>query len=304
MGELTVTLSGLTLDNPLIPASGTYGYGFDYLDFYDVNEVGSFAIKGTTLHPRGGNPLPRIAEYGGGMLNAVGLQNPGVDAVVTEIFPKLEKIYRGKVLANVSGFSAEEYAACAQRLDPEPLVGIIELNVSCPNVHGGGMSFGTDPKAAVAVLRAVKRVTRKPVYVKCTPQCPDLVAMCRALEDAGADGLVLVNTFLGMRLDARTGKPLLANVTGGVSGAGVFPLALYRVYEVYPHVHVPIIGCGGVTSADDVIEMLSAGASAVEIGTQNLIDPRCIKKIKNDLKQRLRELGVSSVQELTGRAYR
>ena len=304
MGELTVKLSGLTLDNPLIPASGTYGYGFDYLDYYDVNEVGSFAIKGTTLRPRSGNPLPRIAEYGGGMLNAVGLQNPGVDAVVTEIFPKLERIYRGRVFANVGGFSAEEYAECARRFDPEPLVGVIELNISCPNVHGGGMSFGTDPKAAVEVLLAVKRVTHKPVYVKCTPQCPDLVTMCRALEDAGADGLVLLNTFLGMRLDGRTGKPLLANVTGGVSGAGIFPLSLYRVYEVYPHVHIPIIGCGGVTSADDVIEMLSAGASAVEIGTQNLIDPRCIIKIKDDLKTRLRELGVSSIQELTGRAYR
>ena len=304
MGELTVTLSGVTLDNPLIPASGTYGYGFDYLDFYDINEVGSFSIKGTTLHPRNGNPLPRIAEYGGGMLNAVGLQNPGVDAVVTEIFPALEKIYRGKVLANVGGFSVEEYAKCAARFDPEPLVGMIELNISCPNVHGGGMSFGTDPKAAVEVLKAVKRVTSKPVYVKCTPQCPDLVTMCRALEDAGADGLVLLNTFLGMRLDPRTGKPILANVTGGVSGAGIFPMALYRVYQVYPHVHIPIIGCGGVASADDVIEMLSAGASAVEIGTQNLIDPLCIVKIKNDLQTRLHQLGVSSIQALTGRAYR
>ncbi len=304
MGELTVTLSGVTLDNPLIPASGTYGYGFDYLDFYDINEVGSFSIKGTTLHPRNGNPLPRIAEYGGGMLNAVGLQNPGVDAVVTEIFPALEKIYRGKVLANVGGFSVEEYAKCAARFDPEPLVGMIELNISCPNVHGGGMSFGTDPKAAVEVLKAVKRVTSKPVYVKCTPQCPDLVEMCKALEDAGADGLVLLNTFLGMRLDPRTGKPILANVTGGVSGAGIFPMALYRVYQVYPHVHIPIIGCGGVASADDVIEMLSAGASAVEIGTQNLIDPMCIVKIKNDLQTRLHQLGVSSIQALTGRTYR
>ena len=304
MGELTVTLSGVTLDNPLIPASGTYGYGFDYLDFYDINEVGSFSIKGTTLHPRNGNPLPRIAEYGGGMLNAVGLQNPGVDAVVTEIFPALEKIYRGKVLANVGGFSVEEYAKCAARFDPEPLVGMIELNISCPNVHGGGMSFGTDPKAAVEGLTAVKRVTSKPVYVKCTPQCPDLVEMCKVLEDAGADGLVLLNTFLGMRLDPRTGKPILANVTGGVSGAGIFPMALYRVYQVYPHVHIPIIGCGGVASADDVIEMLSAGANAVEIGTQNLIDPLCIVKIKNDLQTRLHQLGVSSIQALTGRAYR
>ncbi len=303
MGELAVTLSGLTLDNPLIPASGTFGYGLDYLDFYDVNEVGSFAIKGTTLHPRSGNPLPRIAEYGGGMLNAVGLENPGVDIVISDIFPKLAAVYHGKVLANIGGFSIQEYAETASRFDREPIVGILELNISCPNVHGGGMSFGTDPLLAAKVVEAVKRVTAKPVYVKCTPQCPDLVTMCRTLESAGADGLVLLNTFLGTRLAFRTGKPILANITGGVSGAGIFPMALYRIYEVYPKVHVPIIGCGGVTCADDVIEMLSAGASAVEIGTQNLIDPMCIVKIKRELPQRLRELGVSSLQNLIGRAF-
>jgi len=304
MGKLSVTLSGLELDNPLIPASGTYGYGFDYLDYYDLNEVGSFSIKGTTLQARKGNPLPRVAEYGGGMLNAVGLQNPGVHAVIREIFPELKKIYRGKILANVGGFSPEEYAECARLFDREELVGIIELNISCPNVHGGGMSFGTDPEAACRVLKAVKDVTTKPVYVKCTPQCPDPVTMCCMLEEAGADGLVLANTYLGMRIDVRTGKPLLANVTGGVSGAGIFPMALYRVYQVYPYLHVPVIGCGGVTCADDVIEMMSAGASAVEIGTQNLIDPMCIVRIKKELIARLDALGISSVRELTGRAHK
>lgn len=304
MGELAVTLSGWELDNPLIPASGTFGYGLDYLDFFDVNEVGSFSIKGTTLHPLRGNALPRIAEYGGGMLNAVGLENPGVHAVIEKIFPELRKVYHKKVLANVGGFSVEEYAECARLFDAEPVVGLIELNVSCPNVHGGGMSFGTDPKTAAKVVEAVKRVTTKPVYVKCTPQCPDLVGMCRTLEAAGADGLVLLNTFLGMRLDYRTGKPLLANGTGGVSGAGIFPMALQRIYDVYPKVHIPIIGCGGVTCAKDVIEMLSAGASAVEIGTQNLIDPLTIVKIKQELLVRLRELGVTELKSLTGRAFR
>ena len=302
--SLSVTLSGFELDNPLIPASGTFGYGLDYLDFFDVNEVGSFAAKGTTLHPRNGNPQPRIAECAGGMLNAVGLQNPGVHAVIRDIFPALRNVYHKKLIANVGGFSTEEYAECARLFDAEEIVGIIELNISCPNVHGGGMSFGTDPRTAASVVEAVKRCVTKPVYVKCTPQCPDLVTMCRALEEAGADGLVLLNTFLGMRLDRRTGKPILANVTGGVSGAGIFPLVLQRIYEVYPKVSVPIIGCGGVSCAEDVIEMMSAGASAVEIGTQNLIDPLTIVKIRRELPERLRELGVSDIRTITGRAFR
>ena len=304
MGELSVTLSGLTLDNPLIPASGTFGYGFDHADFFDVNEVGSFSIKGTTLHPRSGNPLPRIAEYGGGMLNAVGLENPGVHAVIRDIFPALSKVYHKKVLANVSGFSVEEYAKCASLFDREEIVGLIELNISCPNVHGGGMSFGTDPKTAASVVEAVKKVTKKPVYVKCTPQCPDLLTMCRTLEAAGADGLVLLNTFLGMRLDFKSGKPILANGTGGVSGPGVFPLVLQRIYEIYPKVNIPIIGCGGVSSARDVIEMMSAGAAAVEIGTQNLTDPLSIIKIKHELPLLLRELGIKELKNITGRAFR
>lgn len=299
---LEVTLSGMTLKNPLIPASGTFGYGMDFLDFFDVNEVGSFSIKGTTLHPRKGNPLPRIAEAPGGMLNAVGLQNPGAQAVVSEIFPQLRKIYHGKVLANVSGFSVEEYRECARILQEDDLVGMIELNISCPNVHGGGMAFGTDPAAAVEVLKAVKQVTQKPVYVKCTPQCADLVTMCQKLEDAGADGLVLLNTYLGMRLDLKTGRPLLKNVTGGLSGPGIFPLALYQIYKIAPLVHIPIIGCGGVASAEDVVEMMLAGASAVEIGTASLIDPLTIPKILQRLPLLLEELKVTSVKDLRARS--
>ena len=304
MAELKVELSGLELKNPLIPASGTFGYGMDHLDFFDPNILGSFAIKGTTLTPRDGNALPRIAEYEGGMLNAVGLQNPGVHEVKEKIFPELGKIYNSKVLSNVSGFSVEEYRECARLLDEEELTGIIELNISCPNVHGGGMSFGTDPGTAVEVLKAVKEVTTKPVYVKCTPQCPDLVAMCVALEENGADGLVLLNTWLGIRLDFRTGRPVLKNITGGVSGPGIFPLSLYRVYQVYPHVHIPIIGCGGVSSACDVIEMMSAGATAVELGTACLSDPLCVPRILADLENLLEELGTGDINGIIGRAHK
>ncbi|MBQ4372402.1 MAG: dihydroorotate dehydrogenase [Firmicutes bacterium] len=304
MAELAVRLPGLELKNPLIPASGTFGYGMDLLDFWDPNLAGSFSIKGTTIEPRDGNPLPRIAESASGMLNAVGLQNPGAREVREKIFPELKKIYRGKVLANVSGFSVEGYRECAGILAGDDIVGAIELNISCPNVHGGGMSFGTDPKTACEVLRAVKEVTDKPVYVKCTPQCPDLVGMCVSLEQAGADGLVLLNTWLGMRLNFRTGKPVLANVTGGVSGPAVFPQTLYRVYQVYPKVSIPIIGCGGISSARDVIEMMSAGASAVEIGTQSLIDPLCVPRILEELPVLLDGLGIDSIAQITGRAHR
>ena len=302
MGKLEIKLSGMSLKNPIIPASGTYGYGMDYLDFYDVNLLGSFAIKGTTLHERKGNPLPRICEYDGGMLNCVGLQNPGVHKVINEIFPKLKQIYHGKVFANISGFAVEEYVQCAYLLDQEPLVGILELNISCPNAHGGGMSFGLDEKVACEVVKEVKKVTCKPLYVKCTPQCADLVSMCIALEKAGADGLVLGNTFLGIRLNKKTGKPILSNISGGVSGAGIFPLALYKVYQVYPHVRIPIIGCGGITNADEVIEMMSAGASAVEIGTQNLIDPMCVPKIIQKLEEKCTEM--DHLSDMIGRAHR
>lgn len=304
MGKLDVELSGFKMKNPLIPASGTFGYGMDMLDFFDVNLLGSFSIKGTTLHERKGNGLPRIAEYDGGMLNCVGLQNPGVHKVISEIFPELKKVYHGQVVANISGFSIEEYVECARLFDKQEIVGILELNISCPNVHGGGMSFGMVPELACKVVREVKKVTKKPLYVKCTPQCANLVEMCVELEKSGADGLVLVNTFLGIRLDAKTGKPLLSNVTGGVSGSGIFPQALYKVYEVYPHVHIPIIGCGGISSAEDVIEMMSAGASAVEIGTQSLIDPTCIPQILEELEKKCDELGVDNIHELTGRAFK
>ena len=304
MGKLAVNLSGMTLKNPLIAASGTYGYGMDYLDFYDVNLLGSFAIKGTTLHERKGNPLSRIGEFEGGMLNCVGLQNPGVHDVIQNIFPKLEKIYQGQVLANIGGFSIEEYVECARLFDTQPIVGILELNISCPNVHGGGISFGLDIKSACEVTKAVKKVTHKPLYVKCTPQCSDLAGMCAALEKAGADGLVLCNTYLGMRLDKKSGKPILSNITGGVSGPGIFPQALYKVYEVYKEVQIPIIGCGGVTSADDVIEMMSAGATAVEIGTQNLIDPLCSVKIIHELEEKCKEYNIEKISDIVGRAHR
>lgn len=304
MGRLSVSLCGIELDNPIIPASGTFGYGHEFAALYDINCLGTFSFKGTTLRPRFGNVAPRIAEAPGGMLNAVGLQNPGVDAVIREELPRLAKCFHKPVIANVSGFSVEEYAQCAAQLEAEDLVGIIELNVSCPNVHGGGMSFGTDPATAVSVLRAVKAVCRKPVYVKCTPQCPDLPGMCRALEEAGADGLVLCNTFLGTRLSLATGKPILANGTGGVSGPGIFPQALCRVWQIAPLVHIPIVGCGGVSCAEDAIEMLSAGASAVEIGTQNLVDPLCIPRILRDLERILDRLGVTDINEIIGRSHK
>ena len=303
MGKLEVNLSGMELKNPIIPASGTYGYGMDFLDFYDVNILGSFSIKGTTWFERKGNPLPRICEYDGGMLNCVGLQNPGVHKVVHEIFPELKKVYHGKVVANISGFSIEQYVECAKMFDQEEIVGILELNISCPNVHGGGISFGMDPALASEVVREVKKATHKPLYVKCTPQCPDIVKMCVELEKAGADGLVLCNTYLGIRFDLKTGKPILSNTTGGVSGPGIFPLALYKIYQVYPHVHIPIIGCGGVRSAQDVIEMFYAGASAVEIGTECLTDPMCVPKILEELEEKCKELNIENISELTGRAF-
>lgn len=303
MGKLDVELSNLKLKNPLIPASGTFGYGFEFAEFYDINELGSFSIKGTTLEPRDGNRLPRIAEYEGGMLNSVGLENPGVEKVVNEYFPKLKEIYHGKVFANVSGFSLEQYRECARKLDKEDLVGIIELNISCPNVHGGGMSFGTDIESAVSVLKEVKSVCAKPVYVKCTPQCKDIVKMAKALEENGADGLVLLNTFLGMRFDIRTGKPILDNLTGGVSGKGIYPIVLETIYKVYKEVNIPIVGCGGVSCAKDVVEMMSAGASAVEIGTENLINPYACKEIIDDLGLLLDELKIDNISSIIGRSH-
>lgn len=303
MGKLDVKLSNLNLKNPLIPASGTFGYGFEYASLYDLNILGSFSIKGTTLKPRDGNKLPRIAEYDGGMLNSVGLENPGVEKVVSEYFPKLAKIYDGKVFANVSGFSIEDYRECASILDKEDMVGIIELNISCPNVHGGGMSFGVDIDSAVKVLKEVKKVCKKPVYVKCTPQCKDIKKMAKALEENGADGLVLLNTFLGMRFDIKTGKPILNNLTGGVSGKGIYPLVLETIYKVYKEVKIPIVGCGGVSCASDVIEMMSAGAAAVEIGTANLINPYACKEIIDELNVLLDKLKIDSISSIVGRSH-
>ncbi len=298
MGKLNVNLSGLELKNPLIPASGTFGYGFEFSDIYDLNILGSFSIKGTTLNPRSGNPLPRICETTGGLLNSVGLENPGVDKVCLQYFPKLGQIYSGKVFANVSGFSLEEYQKCAARFDKEDIVGIIELNISCPNVHGGGMSFGRDIDSAVSVLNAVKSVCKKPVYVKCTPQCKDLVKMCKALEENGADGLVLLNTYLGMRIDIKTGKPILKNVTGGLSGPCVFPMALEAIYKVAKEVNIPIVGCGGVNSGADVIEMMMAGASAVEVGSANLKEPLAMVRILKELNDLMDTLKIDDINNI------
>ena len=302
MGKLNVNLSGLELKNPLIPASGTFGYGFEFSELYDLNILGSFSIKGTTLNPRDGNPLPRICETSGGLLNSVGLENPGVDKVCDEYFPKLREIYAGKVFANVSGFSLDEYRMCAQKLDEQDIVGIIELNISCPNVHGGGMSFGTDIDSAVSVLKEVKSVCKKPVYVKCTPQCKDLVKMAVALEENGADGLVLLNTFLGMRIDIKSGKPVLKNITGGMSGPAVLPMVLESIYKVAKQVNIPIVGCGGVNSGSDVLEMMMAGASAVEVGSANLADPFAMVRILNELNELVDLLKIDDINKIVKRS--
>ena len=273
MVDTSVRLGSWRLDNPIIPASGTFGYGWEFAEIYDINCLGSLSIKGTTLEPRFGNPTPRIAETPGGMLNAVGLQNPGVEKVVSEELPRLQKVFRKRIVANESGFSIAEYAAVAERLDAVDMVAIHEVNVSCPNVHGGGMSFGTSPEAAAAVTRAVKAVVKKPVYIKLSPNVTDIAAVARACEEAGADGICLINTLLGLRIDPRTRRPVLANTTGGLSGGAVFPVALRMVWQVYEAVRIPVIGMGGVSSARDVIEMMLSGASAVEIGAANLVNP-------------------------------
>lgn len=283
MGRLSVNLCGIELDNPVIPASGTFGYGYEFAEFYDINCLGTFSFKGTTKDPRFGNPTPRIAECTAGMINAVGLQNPGVDKVIAEELPKLQAVFHKPVMANVSGFAVEDYAETCAKLDNEAQVGWLEVNVSCPNVHGGGMSFGVQPDAAAQVVRAVKAVTTKPVIVKLSPNVTDIVAIAKACEDAGADGISLINTLLGMRIDLKTRKPVIANTMGGFSGPAVFPVAVRMVYQVAHAVEIPVIGMGGVSSAEDVIEMMLAGAVAVEVGTANLIDPYASKKIIDDL---------------------
>ena len=300
MGRLSVNLCGVELENPVIPASGTFGYGYEFAAWYDINLLGTFSCKGTTLRERFGNPTPRIAECPAGMINAVGLQNPGVDRVIAEELPRLKQVFRKKIMANVSGFSPEEYAAVCARLDAEEQVGWLEVNISCPNVHGGGMSFGTDPAAAAGVTRAVKRVTSKPVILKLSPNAPDIVAVAKACEDAGADGLSLINTLLGMRIDLRTRRPVLANVLGGVSGPAVFPVALRMVWQVCRAVRIPVVGMGGVSSAEDVLEMMMAGAAAVEVGAANLRDPCACRRIIEDLPAAMDRYGIGTLKELRG----
>jgi len=303
MVNTKVSLSGLWFDNPVIPASGTFGYGYEFAELYDINLLGSFSFKGTTAAPRFGNPTPRIAECPAGMINSVGLQNPGIDAVIQRELPRLKECFHKPVIANISGFSVEEYIHCCQKIDREEQVGLIEVNVSCPNVHNGGMSFGTTPESAAEVTRAVKAVTTKPVYIKLSPNVTDIAAIAKACEEAGADGISLINTLLGMRIDLRTRKPVIANKMGGFSGSAIFPVALRMVYQVYEAVSIPIIGMGGVSSARDVIEMMLAGATAVQVGAANLVNPYACRDIIEQLPREMEQLGITSLAEIIGGAH-
>ena len=302
MGRLSVNLCGLELDNPIIPASGTFGYGYEFAEIYDINCLGTFSFKGTTKDARFGNPTPRIAECTAGMINAVGLQNPGVEKVISEELPKLKKCFDKKVMANVSGFAIEDYAYTCEKLDKEEQVGWLEVNVSCPNVHGGGMSFGTDPKAAAEVTAAVKAVTTKPVIIKLSPNVTDIVAIAKECEAAGADGISLINTLLGMRIDLKTKKPVIANKMGGFSGSAIFPVAVRMVYQVANAVNIPVVGMGGVSTAEDVIELMLAGATAVEVGAANLIDPCVCRNIINDLPAVMDKYGIENLSDIIGGA--
>ena len=302
MRDTRVTLCGIEMDNPIIPASGTFGYGYEFAELYDINCLGSFSFKGTTKDPRFGNPTPRIAECPAGMINAVGLQNPGVEKVISEELPRLAKCFHKPVMANVSGFAVEDYAYTCERLDKEPQVGWLEVNVSCPNVHGGGMSFGTQPEAAAEVTRAVKAVTKKPVIIKLSPNVTDIVSIAKACEEAGADGISLINTLLGMRIDLRTKKPVIANKMGGFSGAAIFPVAVRMVYQVAHAVKIPVVGMGGVTTAEDVVELMLAGATAVEVGAANLVNPFASRDIVNDLPRVMEKYGITSLTEIIGQA--
>ena len=302
MVNTKVTLSGWTLDNPVVPASGTFGYGNEYKDFYDINILGTFSFKGTTQEARFGNPTPRIAECEMGMINAVGLQNPGIDAVIEHELPQLKTFFNKKVIANISGFSIEEYVHCCEKIDKEEQVGIIEVNVSCPNVKHGGMSFGMVPELAAEVTKAVKAVTTKPVYIKLSPNVTDIVAIAKACEEAGADGISLVNTLLGMRIDLKTGKPIIANTMGGFSGPAIFPVALRMVYQVAKAVKIPVIGIGGVQSAEDVIEMMYAGATAVQVGAANLKNPYACKEIIENLPKVMEKYGIKDLNDIIGKA--
>jgi dihydroorotate dehydrogenase (subfamily 1) family protein len=300
MVDLSVSLCGLKLDNPVIPASGTFGFGEEFKDIYDINILGSFVFKGTTLEPRYGNELPRIAECPGGMLNSVGLQNPGLGDVIDVELKKLRQYFNKPVIANISGFSLEEYTECCAAMDNQDQVGIIEVNISCPNVRHGGMTFGTDPASAAEITREAKKVTSKPVIIKLSPNVTDITAIALACEQAGADGLSLINTLLGMRIDIKTRRPVLANVYGGLSGPAVFPVALRMVHQVSQAVSIPVVGIGGVSTARDVVEMMLAGATAVEVGSANLVDPMCCKNIIDELPGVMRELGITRLSEITG----
>lgn len=300
MARLSVRLGDLELENPIIPASGTFGYGYEFADLYDIDILGSLAFKTTTLNKRFGNPTPRIAETASGMLNAIGLQNPGVDKVIEEELPKLKKCFHKPIVANISGFSIEEYQEVARRLDSEEQIGLFEVNVSCPNVSGGGIHFGSDPDMARQVTEAIKKVTTKPVFIKLSPNVTDIVSIARACEDGGADGLSLINTLIGMRIDLKKRQPIIANVTGGLSGPAIFPIALRMVYQVSRAVNIPIIGIGGVSSARDVIEMMMAGASAVEVGAANFADPYICKKIIEELPEVMDELGIENIRDIIG----
>ena len=304
MGRLNVTLCGIELDNPVIPASGTFGFGYEFAEYYDINQLGTFSFKGTTAQPRFGNVTPRIAETPSGMLNAVGLQNPGVDRVLSEELPKLKKVFSKPVMANVSGFSVGEYVEVVEKLDADPSIGWFEVNISCPNVHGGGMSFGTDPKAAAEVTKAVRAATKKPIILKLSPNVADITAIARAVEDAGADGVSLINTLLGMRIDIGRRKPLLGNITGGLSGPAVFPVALRMVYQTAKAVKIPVIGMGGISRAEDVIEMMLAGATAVEVGAANLVDPYACRDIIRDLPGVMDRYKIENLQDIIGGAIK
>ena len=300
MGKLNVDLCGITLDNPINPASGTFGYGYEFNELYDINIVGTFSFKGTTKDARFGNPTPRIAECPSGMINAVGLQNPGVEKVISEELVKLSKIYNKKVMSNISGFSLEDYAYTAEKLDSQDIIGWHEINVSCPNVHGGGMSFGTDVKMISEVVKAVKKVTKKPIIMKLSPNVTDIISIAKACEDSGADGISLINTLLGMRIDLKTKKPIIANKMGGYSGEGIFPVALRMVYQVANAVKIPVIGMGGVSSAENVIEMMLAGATAVEVGVANLINPFICKQIIEDLPSVMVKYKIENLKDIIG----
>ena len=303
MVSTKVNLSGLELDNSLIPASGTFGFGYEFAELYDINILGSFSFKGTTKEPRFGNPTPRIAECYSGMINSVGLQNPGIEKVISVELPKLRQCFHKPVVANISGFSLDEYVYCCEKIDKEEQVGIIEVNISCPNVHGGGMSFGTSYESAAEVTKAVKAVTTKPVYIKLSPNVTDIVSIAKACEEAGADGISMINTLMGMRIDLKTKKPVVYNKSGGYSGPAILPVALSMVYKVYEAVNIPIIGMGGISTAENVIEMMLAGATAVEIGAANLIDPFVCKKIIEDLPAVMQKYGINNLKDIIGGAH-